>query len=323
MGRNRLNPDGILVQWVPLYQIADREFRSLLKTFNAVFPYSTTWFAGRSLILVGSEKRLQLDPDVIRARMRERDAVATLKRLGMDTPERLLPFLLADERSLAPYLEDAPLNTDSFPIVEYASAWAILQRTTGPNLRSISKYFLPTDGVLSYLRKTTDEKFDVAAARSLVEEKRQGIDGMVAAIEGRPEAAIQKLTGVVERSQDPYMATYLAATHEEEGQADLLSGNGASAANHFEVALSLDPDRPVSLANLGYLKYRMGKLAEARTLLERAYALFPTSVAIQLRLAMVCDAQGEIVRGEELYEKAVHDRPELRAKIQRKPGAKS
>jgi hypothetical protein len=38
---------------------------------------------------------------------------------------------------------------------------------------------------------------------------------------------------------------------------------------------------------------------------------------------MVCDAQGEQVRGEELYEKAVHQRPELRAKFQRKPNARN
>src|SRR5205085_10935547 len=47
--KRHLTPDGILVQWVPLYQIGDREFRSLLKTFNAMFPHSTTWFGGESL----------------------------------------------------------------------------------------------------------------------------------------------------------------------------------------------------------------------------------------------------------------------------------
>jgi spermidine synthase len=323
IAKRHLNPDGLLVQWVPLYQIGDTEFRALLKTFNAMFPHATAWFAGKSLVLIGSEKRLELDPAVLRTRMAERDAVATLKRLGMDTPERLLPFLLADEKSLAPYLADAPMNTDSFPIVEYASAWAILKRTTGPNLSSMSRYFLPPQEVLTYVRNGSDERsIDKESARALVVQKRRGIDAMIAAIDGRPQAAIRTLTSVVEQSGDPYMAMYLAQTHEEQGVAALARGAGAVAAQEFEAALRLGPERPVSLGNLGYLRYLAGNLPEARALLERAYGLFPASVAIQLRLALVCDAQGETARGEELYESAVRNRPDLRAKIQRKPAAR-
>src|SRR5262249_8439200 len=158
------------------------------------------------------------------------------------------PFLLADERSIAPYLDDAPMNTDAFPIVEYASAWAILQRTTGPNLRSMSRYFLPPEAVLGYLKNGAgDATIDVAATRALVSNKRRGIDGMMSALDGRPQAAIQTLTAVVAESGDPYMAMYLAATHEQQAQAALAQGATALATREFEAALRLRPDRPVSL----------------------------------------------------------------------------
>jgi spermidine synthase len=319
LGRSRLNPNGILVQWVPLYQTADREYRSFLKTFAAVFPHSTVWFAGKSVILIGSEKRLQLDPEVLRARMAHPNATATLKRLGMDTPERLLSFLLGDERSLAAYLEDAPLNTDAYPFVEYASAWAILKNTTGSNLREMGKHFLSPDDVLGYLRQpeSGNAAIDVTATRNLVQANRHGIDGMIDALEGRPRMAMQKLIPVVERTQDPYTATFLAAVHEDQGQVALSRGNKAAAFAHFEAAVRLAPDHLVGLANLGWLKFLSGDLGGARSLLERAHALFPNSTAMKLRLGAVYDAQGESVRGEALFEEAMSDRPDLRSKVSR------
>lgn len=313
LGRSRLNPDGILVQWVPLYQTSDLEYRSLLKTFASVFPHSTFWFAGKSVILVGSERRLVLDPGVLRARMAQPRAASDLKRLGMDTPERLLSFLLADERSFASYLANAPLNTDAFPFVEYASAWSILKKTTGSNFRAMREHFLPPDDVAGYAAASADgtRALDVPLARSLVEANRQGINGMVDYLDGRLEAAFRELTEAVARSRDPYLAAWLANMHERQGQATQTAGDAPNAMAHYEAAIRLSPDRLIGLANLGYLKLLAGDVVEARTLLERAYALFPTSAAIEMRLAAVCDAQGEDGRAQELLRSAVTHRPDL------------
>jgi hypothetical protein len=38
---------------------------------------------------------------------------------------------------------------------------------------------------------------------------------------------------------------------------------------------------------------------------------------MKLRLGAVYDAQGDVVRGEELYESAMRDRPDLRATVAR------
>lgn len=313
LGRSRLNPDGILVQWVPLYQTGAIEFRSLLGTFAKVFPHSTFWFAGKSVILIGSEKKLALDPAILRQRMAQPNAAPTLKKLGMDTPEHLLSFLLADERSFGPYLEGAPLNTDAYPFVEYKSAWSILKETTNINLRGMGQHFLSPDDVLGYVAETGGQgpPIDAVAARSFIQANRRGIDAMVDSIEGRTLDAFAKLTGAVAISGDPYLSMWLAIMHERAGAAAQTDGAAESAVAHFKEAIRLAPDRFMAFASLGYIRFLAGDVGEARTLLEHAHALVPTGAAIEMRLGAVYDALGDSARAQKLYEQAAEHRPDL------------
>jgi spermidine synthase len=313
LGRSRLNPDGIMTQWVPLHQTADPEFRSLLKSFIAVFPHCTVWFSGESVILIGSEKRLALDPAVLRQRMAEPGAVATLKKLGLDTPEQLLSLLVADEKSLAPYLEGAPLNTDGFPFVEYSSARSILKLTTGINLRRMSAYYLSPDDVLGYLATPTNETgaIDIPQARTLLTARRLGIDGMLEGYEGHTRVAFDKLTDATSASGDPFFTMWLVKMHERAGRASQNAGDTPSATAHFEEAVRLAPDGFLGLAGLGYLRLLAGDPVAAGPLLERAHALAPTSATIAMQLGAVYDALGDHARSRELYELAATNRPDL------------
>lgn len=313
LGKRRLSPGGVMTQWVPLHQTGDPEFRSLLKTFVSVFPNCTVWFSGESVILIGTEKRLVLDPAVLARRMAEPGAIATLQRLGVDTPERLISLLVADETSLAPYLEGVPLNTDAFPFVEYASAQAILENTTGTNLHRLSLHFLTPDQVLSYVVPggVDSGKLDASVARSLIADSRLGIEGMRDSLEGRAQEAFDKLTASVERSHDPFLSMWLANLHERHGLAAQRAGDFSAATLHYQQVVRLAPDRPMGLANLGQLKLLAGDAVSARALLERAHVLYPNSAAIEVRLAAVCEAQGERARALELLTSAAEHRPDL------------
>jgi len=39
LGRERLNDDGIFVQWLQIYQLSTDSLRSILATFHEAFPY--------------------------------------------------------------------------------------------------------------------------------------------------------------------------------------------------------------------------------------------------------------------------------------------
>lgn len=125
IGAERLRPGGLYVQWIPLYQVSEREFAIIARTMGEVFPHLTLWrgdlFPSRSIVaLVGSLDRPHLDPQVIA------QAAARAGASGEADGERdaeffealLLRFYAGNLQGSALFA-DAPVNSDSFPYVEY------------------------------------------------------------------------------------------------------------------------------------------------------------------------------------------------------------
>lgn len=124
--RARLAPGGLFAQWIPLYQISEPLFTSILRTFVEVFPHATLWRGdflpnGPIVALVGHTAPVPIDPERIAARM------AALETQGVSATERDFPNLtlpplflyyggnLGVARAL---FADAPMNTNARPIIE-------------------------------------------------------------------------------------------------------------------------------------------------------------------------------------------------------------
>ena len=119
LAASRLNEGGTYVQWMPLYQVSQREFAIIANTMAQVFPELTLWrgdlYPERSVLaLVGRNAAAPLDPAVLAAQWRA--------MTGEDTPEALLI-----DRALKFYAGNAasglfagvPINTDDQPLIEY------------------------------------------------------------------------------------------------------------------------------------------------------------------------------------------------------------
>ncbi len=68
LGRDRLNDDGIFVQWLQIYQLSTDSLRSVLATFHETFPHVLVFrvegaWKGKDLLLIGSKTPLTLDRD--------------------------------------------------------------------------------------------------------------------------------------------------------------------------------------------------------------------------------------------------------------------
>ncbi|HJP94370.1 MAG TPA: fused MFS/spermidine synthase [Pyrinomonadaceae bacterium] len=115
LGRARLNDDGIFVQWVQIYQLSTESLRSVLATYQKVFPHVLVFRVGglnkgKDLILVGSNQSLNLD------RLPERFADprmgAEMARVGLKTEADVRAWFVCDESKLGPAVEGATINTD-------------------------------------------------------------------------------------------------------------------------------------------------------------------------------------------------------------------
>jgi spermidine synthase len=131
--RRALAPEGLFCQWLPLYQLSERQLAILLRTFLDVFPRTTVWRGNLlprapTLALVG-----HVDPGPLDAEAIDRREARLLPSIGASNPMLADPaglwlFLVGSPRRDAPWLASAPPNTDDEPRVE------LLSRRGGPPL---------------------------------------------------------------------------------------------------------------------------------------------------------------------------------------------
>jgi spermidine synthase len=119
LGRDRLTTDGVFVQWLQIYQLSTESLRSVLGTFQSVFPHVLVFRVegatkGKDLLLVGSKTPLPLDQVMSRLRDRLNDPriAAELGRVNLKSEADLRSWYVCDETKLAPAVAGAVINTD-------------------------------------------------------------------------------------------------------------------------------------------------------------------------------------------------------------------
>ena len=117
----RLQPAGLVAQWLPLPTQNDEDSRSLVRSFIDVFPLATLWTTEfHEMLLIGSLQPLQLDVPRIRQRLAQAAVAETLAEVGVASPEALLATWITDRAGLERYAGDALPVTDDQPRIEYA-----------------------------------------------------------------------------------------------------------------------------------------------------------------------------------------------------------
>ncbi len=150
----RLAPDGLFAQWVPLYQLTEQELGIIARTFAEVFPDVTLWRgdflpAGPIVALVGRTQDLPLDPTAVLHRARSltdtaRDADAAVLP-DPETPPLLLYYAGHLSRADA-LLRGYPLNTDDRPRLQFRAARS--QQAT-----NIGKAWFVGEPLVAYFRR--------------------------------------------------------------------------------------------------------------------------------------------------------------------------
>lgn len=146
LARARLNDEGVFVQWVQIYQLSTENLRTVLATYQSVFPHVMMFRVGgaargKDLILVGS--RAPLNFTRMGERLTDERMRAEMARVGINGAEDVLAWYVCDEKELGPAVAGAVINTDDnmrvenrapreafLPLMESNAAWveALAQR---------------------------------------------------------------------------------------------------------------------------------------------------------------------------------------------------
>ncbi len=118
--RQHLNADGLVTQWVPLYESNLAVVRSEIATFFSVFPNGTIWSnddqgEGYDVVLLGSAGAATIDLNRVEQRLGRQDYKAvgdSLRSVGYRSGFALLATYAGQAKDLAPWLQKAEINLD-------------------------------------------------------------------------------------------------------------------------------------------------------------------------------------------------------------------
>lgn len=126
--RKKLNPGGIVLQWINTWKLTDEETRICIASFQKVFPHGTIWQtpALGHMLFVGTEEPLRIPLKRIEKFLAREPGV--YKQLVSDNMQDLQTFfslLLMNETTMKEYCANTPVSTDDKTIIDYANPKAI------------------------------------------------------------------------------------------------------------------------------------------------------------------------------------------------------
>jgi spermidine synthase len=130
--RERLKPGGVFVQWLPLYQVSEREFGIIARTMTSVFPQVSLWRGNfqpgaEIAALVGHADDTPVPACSLNAEQDKRSSVAGATHLDMHdlmlpiNEQTVLLFYCGNMSLAADLFENHPLNTDDKPVIEFGT----------------------------------------------------------------------------------------------------------------------------------------------------------------------------------------------------------
>lgn len=120
VARRQIKPGGLFCQWLPLYQVGQREFELIANSFASVFPFTTIWWgemdqAKPIVALMGSNSPLEINGNTLGIRIAELERTSTSTNQDLRSVEQFYSYYLGDWSLRGPSL----LNTDEHPRVEF------------------------------------------------------------------------------------------------------------------------------------------------------------------------------------------------------------
>ena len=212
--RARLNPGGLMMQWLPLHLVGPADARAIIKTFQSVFPHTSVWnsYLTRIVLLVGSDEPQVLDKTRFENLMSNKEVKEMAEQIGIFSFVDMLDFYLGDGKLLAPLLSDAKIISDDLPLLEHSPATLVppLKRDTDESFLNLLQYriglFPPAKGMkpeeVSYFLR--NYKMRTAQRISVFSQRYQG-PGVVAFARKNHLAGLDQVQQFLHGRQEPYI----------------------------------------------------------------------------------------------------------------------
>jgi len=319
LAKQRLRAGGLMCQWVHAYAMSSMDFKTIVRTFQTVFPHVTVWEIsfGGDYLLIGSPQEVNIDPSSLTDRLGHERLRADRGRMRTTDPAALMTKLIMTEAAIPGYIAGAPLHTDDNALLEYSAPRALMWH--GPT-EVLAALYAHRQNPVRVLRSGESVASPTAMERELYkrfEARKDVLAGFTSYTKGAKQAAIERFERALAISPQDYDATYLLAklyyetgsrfrdakSAAESARAyeksvvaidNFIDGARASLADHFKL------DVIYSNANLD-----LATQALKANRLERAAAAFKKSISGEVRYAEAHNNLGVVYERTGQYDAAV------------------
>ncbi len=151
LAAQRLNPGGIVCQWLPLYELTGENLRSVVRTIRENFAYAMIWVTHYDAEIVASNSPIIIDEADLARRIASQQVLDDLREIGMGSAENFLSFFVMGTEGTTAYSRGGKINTDDNLYLEFSAPRSLgREYLRGANLAELLGY---RESLLPYLRR--------------------------------------------------------------------------------------------------------------------------------------------------------------------------
>jgi spermidine synthase len=320
LAKRRLRKQGMMCQWVHAYSMSPDDFKTIVHTFQTIFPNTTVWEAsfGNDYLLIGFPPDWNIEPRVLIDRLDDERLKAHLEKMHTRDPAAFINKLIITREAIAAYTKGSALHTDDNALLEYSAPKALVREHSPRLLEELYRNRSQPADILRSLKWVEIDPQVKNDLSLMFQAKEEVLRAFVESNSiGITQNAIKWFENALAINPADYDATYMLAratfdiasafkeaqrptaasqAYEKSVAAidNFISGDRGSLADHYSL------DLIYSKANL-----QLGTLALKANRLEQAAAAFEKSTSGEVRYAEAHNNLGIVYERTGQYDGAV------------------
>lgn len=269
-----LTSDGIMAQFLPMYELSQDDYKAIIATFVTVFPRSALFFTGYDTILLGFTGQSWISFEALSSKFENPKVRDSLRDTGFVSPQAVLGAWVADLSVYPELTSEMRPNTDDLPFIEFSAPRSAIRYTPDDNYNVLLSLFspLPTD-VLSRM----EEEIRMAVEKEQ-DALRMALQAGIAKTEGRIEDAVQLFLNALNlKPENPIISNEFVKLISVSADNLRLQEDRKGAYFQYQIAIHYNPKEFWPLYHLVNMSMSAGKTDVALRFLEQGLAAYPDS----------------------------------------------
>ena len=141
LAADRLNPGGVICQWLPIYELSTDDLRSVVRSFANNFRHVMLWLTHYDAELLGSNDPIVFDREALDRRIARSPVREDLEAVFMGSGRDFLSYFVAGTTGLLEFSRGGVLNTDDNLSLEFESPKSrMIKGVMGENVIALTNH---------------------------------------------------------------------------------------------------------------------------------------------------------------------------------------